>query len=53
MFFSAIRLVSDIYIINKIKKIPENIHRILNNLAKDYSRKIPDWKSIIFYFLRI
>jgi len=34
--------ISDIDIINQIKQNPDNIDVILNNLAKDYSKKNED-----------
>ena len=34
--------ISDIDTINKIKQNPDKIDIILNNLAKDYSKKIED-----------
>ena len=34
--------ISDIDTINQIKQNPDNIDVILNNLAKDYSKKIED-----------
>ena len=41
MCFIAMRL-SDIDTINQIKQNPDNIDVILNNLAKDYSKKNED-----------
>ena len=45
MFFNCYE-ISDIDTINQIKQNPDNIDVILNNLAKDYSKKMRIKKTL-------